>query len=209
MTRIYAIATILWIAAGLRIVYDGSHPGAQPTQPVTPLSELPLDIVGQGWEGEKLTLSEAVETRAGVDDYAKHAYWSKTARFGLYVGYVIGFKSNAVHNPDVCNPGSGYELVAKNTVTIPAQGLETDLRFNEYTWRDPITARLVFTLSTFCYNGIFEPSEIRVRMNGWRANYFSVITLQGSFSGTEKETREKYYEVLRQSVPAILEHFPD
>jgi hypothetical protein len=48
-----------------------------------------------------------------------------------------------------------------------------------------------------------------LRANGWRAKYFSVITMQGGFIGTEDRTREEYYEIIRKSVPVILEHFPD
>ena len=121
---------------------------------------------------------------------------------------MTGCKVGAVHNPDLCNPGSGFGLVRKDIVTIPAPDLDVPLEFNQYTWRDPRSGAFLFTLSTFCYNGQFEASEIALRANGWRANYFSVITVQGSFIGTAENTRKTYYDLIRRSAPIILDHFP-
>ncbi len=168
-----------------------------------------MDAVGTGWIGENVPLDEDVEKMARVTAYLQRKYLKGGLSLWLYVGYVGCWSPGATHHPGVCFPGSGFELVTKNTVAIPAPGLTKEMRFKEFLWNGPHDGG-TYTLSTFYYNGKFEPEEWRLRWDSlFGVRYFAIITLSGSQAGSLEETRSVYQDAARRSMPRLLEHFYD
>ncbi len=77
-----------------------------------------------GWTGETRQLSAGVENALGADDYIDAAY--QKAGEADYVSLFVGYfdeqtKGSAIHSPEVCLPGSGWEMFdfATQTVEMP------------------------------------------------------------------------------------------
>ena len=210
MSRALVLACILWVAFGIRAAWVSSLlPEGGPVPLRIPFSLLHMDAVGPGWIGENVPLDEDVERQARVTAYIQRNYRKGGLSLWFYVGYVGHWSPGSIHHPDICFPGSGFELVAKGTATIPAPGLSKELRFKEFRWKDPHEGE-TYTLSTFYYNGKFEPEEWRLRWDSlFGVRYFAIITISGSQTGSLEETRSEYQDVARRAMPLLLEHFRD
>lgn len=209
MKRATALALVFAGAATLRLLYDAAIAPDVTAAPLrVPFEEFPLDLAGPDWRGENVPLEDAVIERSGVSDYLNQRYTDGRRYLWVYVGYVSGFSPDSIHYPDVCYPASGLELESKDVRTIPVSGVNAGVAMNEYVWRRRLGGG-TYTLSTFCYNGKFEPHEWRLRADrivGIR--YFSIITISGDLLGDMKTTRSVYAGLARRMIPRLLEHLP-
>ena len=210
MNRFTALAILLIAALGARLGFDAANPRGTPMELRRSLDKVPREVFGPGWQMREVTLSEDVIRRTGTDSHINRSYRKGSAIYTLYVGYVAGFRENSVHHPLVCMPSLGLELERQDEVRVEIPGRPEGLRFNEYVWKpkDPSLPRL-HTLTTFCYNGVFEPSEVYLRVNGWRANYFSIISLHQRVTRSLHDSREDALDKLRRTIPELLLCFPD
>jgi len=93
--------------------------------------EFPIDI--EEWTCRPETIDETVEKELGVTDYLLCNYLNeKKGWFAtLYVGYHEsqvreaggGSKENSIHPPAHCLPGSGWSIVADDTVELDVPGV--------------------------------------------------------------------------------------
>lgn len=210
MKRSVLLATILWAAFGLRaLCVHALLPNTTPVPLRLPFSKLPMDAVGPAWRGEDVPLDEDVEKRAKVSAYLQRNYFKEGQSLWFYVGYVGVWSPESIHHPEVCFPGSGFELVRKEVITLPAPGFAKELRFKEFLWKNPGGGG-TYTLSTFYYNGKLEPEDWRLRWDSLLGiRYFAVITLSGNQLGSLEETRNVFQEVARRAIPLLLQHFQD
>ena len=204
------VLTLLFVsAAAARIVYDSSFAPDAVAEPLRiSFTEFPLDVAGPGWRGERVPLDDAVIERSGVTDYLNQHYSSGRRSIWVYAGYVSGYSPDSIHYPDVCFPASGFELESKSVRRIWLSGAAEDVAMNEYIWRRELGGG-TYTLSTFCYNGRFEPHEWRLRADrivGIR--YFTIITISGDLVGGLEYTRSVYADVARRMIPRLMEHLP-
>ena len=210
MRRALGLAIFFWAAFALRATCLKALARYREPLPLrTPFSALPLDICGPGWIGASLPLDDDVEKRARVSAYVQRTYRRDATSFWLYVGYVGQWSPESIHHPDVCFPGSGYELVLSGVVALDAPGLPKESRFKEYFWNHPRGGG-TYTLSAFYYNGKLEPEEWRLRWDSLRGiRYFAIVTISGTQLGSLEETRRLYQDVARKALPPILTHFAD
>ncbi len=86
--------------------------------PRSALSALPREI--GGWQGsDAAPLADDVVATLGVDDYVNRRY----ARGGLPISVYIGYYGNqrsgdAIHSPQNCLPGSGWQPVSSGLARI-------------------------------------------------------------------------------------------
>lgn len=209
MKRFAALAAIFWTAFAVRTAYVRFvAPDRTPLPLRKPFSELPMEILGPGWTGRDEPLDADTLRVARVSDYVQRVYSRPGHQVALYVGYVSGRVPDAIHYPGICFPGGGLELEREATVELPRGESIAQPRFREYVWRHPARGG-TYTLSSFYYNGKFEPDPGRLmaeRVLGVR--YFALITLSGSIAGSLDETQEVCREALSRALPRILEHFP-
>ncbi len=209
MKRATVLSLLFVIAAAARIVYDSSFAPDAVAEPLrVSFTDFPLDLAGPGWRGERVPLDDAVIERAGVTDYLNQRYSSGRRRIWVYAGYVSGYSPDSIHYPDVCFPASGLELESKSVRRIPLDGVAEDVAMNEYIWSNELGGG-TYTLSTFCYNGKFEPHEWRLRSDrivGIR--YFTIITISGDLVGGLEQTRSVYADVARRMIARLMEHLP-
>ncbi len=206
----WILVAILWAAVATRVSYDAVYSGGAALPIARPLAELPMDTVGPGWKGSDIELTEEVIRRTGTDDRLQRRYRRGRDAFTLYVGYVAGFRENSIHHPLVCFPSQGLILDKDLVVDVPLDHGRTTAAFNEYRWTSTLPGGpRAYTLSTFIYNGEYEPSEVLLRANGWRARYCGVITLHGRLVGDLEETRAAYFKILGRLLPILArDHFP-
>ena len=201
-----ALLAIGWIVrAG---VLDRAAAGESVVPLRKPLAELPPDVLGPGWRGVDVPLEPEVIERAGVTSHLQRQYVRGEQRLWLYVGYVGRWRPDAIHHPAVCFPASGYQLISEGRAAIePAAGTAGG-GFKELSWRDPRGGG-IYTLSSFCYRGKYQPDELRLR---WDAiggiPWFAVVTLSGTPLPSLEETRGLYTDLLRRVLPALSECFP-
>jgi EpsI family protein len=90
--------------------------------PRSALSALPREI--GGWQGsDAAPLADDVVATLGVDDYVNRRY----ARGGLPISVYIGYYGNqrsgdAIHSPQNCLPGSGWQPVSSGLARIDTGG---------------------------------------------------------------------------------------
>ncbi len=209
MKHTTVLALLLVSAAAARILYDHSlAPEAIAAPPRIPFSEFPLDVAGPGWRGQTLELDEAVIERSGVSDYVSQRYTDGRRTLWVYVGYVGGYSPDSIHYPEICFPGNGLELESKAVRRFPISGIADDAAMNEYLWRRKPGGG-TYTLSTFCYNGKFEPHEWRLRADRIVGiPYFAIITISGDLMGDLETTRAVYHSVLERMIPQLMKHLP-
>lgn len=209
MNRVLVLTLVFLAAAGLRLTYDSAFAPSAIAEPLrVPFTEFPLDIAGPGWRGEFVSLEEAVVERAGVSDYLNQRYTDGHHDLWVYVGYVAGYSPGSIHYPEICFPSSGRSLESKSVRELPIDGVTGDVPMNEYIWRGDLGGG-TYTLSTFCYNGKFEPHAWRLRADrilGIR--YFAIITISGNLIGNTESTRAAYGEFARRLIPRLLNHLP-
>jgi hypothetical protein len=92
-------------------------------------------------------------------------------------------------------------------VGVAVPGIEEEALFAEYRWRSPRGGG-TYTLSSFYYDGKFQPDEWRLRMDSLSGiRYFAIVSLSGSVASSMEETRELYQGALQRVLPVLLRHF--
>lgn len=122
------IARTLMVLAllGLAGIYTARAGAVEDTVPRLPLSELPLAF--DRYQGrDAAPLQDDVVAQLGVDDYIHRQYWSDagaaTTPIGVYAGYYASQRQgDAIHSPQNCLPGSGWQPVANGTLDIETGG---------------------------------------------------------------------------------------
>ena len=208
-TRAIILCVLLWGGFALRLAFDRGTASAVETPLAREFDQFPTGLLGPDWREQILELDAQIEKTAGVSSYLNRQYVRGADRLWFYVGYVGGFRANAIHHPGVCFAGSGRTVVREQSVDVPALVGENSGSFAEYEWSMPSGQR-AYTLASFYYNGKFEPSELRLRADRVTGmDYFAVVIVDGPSKGSVERNRTAYFEQVRRLVPAVLEHFAD
>ncbi len=121
----FAVAIVILILASGYINIVLSHGEEIPI--TRSLKVFPMEI--GGWQGRAGWLSSEVLDILRVDDYMIRNYYSGNREIGLYVGY---FKSQRegqlIHSPKHCMPGSGWNPISSEYISIDIPGLETPIK---------------------------------------------------------------------------------
>lgn len=210
MTRFHALVIFLAAASGLRVAYDRALAPARTAVPLrVPFSELPMDILGRGWDGNDVQLDPETLQVAQVTSYLQRRYRRGNHLVWLYVGYVGGRTTDAIHHPDVCFPTMGLRLSRRGELAVEVGSPPAAATFKEYLW-ESATGGGTYTLSTFFYNGKFDPDESSLRAERlFGVRYFAVITLSVNVPGSVDEARRILLGAVGEVVPRLLKHFPD
>jgi len=121
---------LLLILVTARFGYRALPHGRSVSLPVH-LEALPLDL-GR-WHGTDVKLDSPIVKALGVDDYLNRLYTGPDGNpVGLYIAYYgVQRTDESIHSPRNCLPGTGWEPVASNYVSLTlADGRQ--IRINEY-----------------------------------------------------------------------------
>lgn len=135
-----AIVAILLV--GTTVVMDRTS-GVQAVPAREPLSSIPTSL--DGWIGRDLPAwDDSVLKVLGADEYVNRRYMRDGAAVAdLYVGYYGSQKQgDAIHSPQNCLPGSGWEPVAEERVNIDVPGARS-IRVNRYVVQKDLDKQVV------------------------------------------------------------------
>jgi len=128
MTTRLVVATLCLVMASVVI---GRASKMESVPPRAGFATFPL-TVGE-WNGREAGPFEDRVLRAlGVDDYLNRTYTSQRRAAGLYIGYYRSQRQgDTIHSPLNCLPGSGWEPVTKERVTIDV-GANPPIAVNQF-----------------------------------------------------------------------------
>ena len=120
--------TVVFLLASSVLLHALTH--GEKVIPRVPLRDLPYSI--GPWNGQDLPLSPAIVAAVRVTDHANRAYVDASGiPVQLYVGYYSSQRTgDTIHSPKNCLPGSGWEPVRSEYITLDVQGRR--LVVNEY-----------------------------------------------------------------------------
>jgi EpsI family protein len=94
-----------------------------------PLQQFPAQI--PGWQSRDLPFDADVEKAVGADDYINREYSGGPRPVELYIGYYRDQRSgDAIHSPQNCLPGEGWEPVRSARLQLSLGGHPVPV--NEY-----------------------------------------------------------------------------
>jgi EpsI family protein len=117
--RIVVLSLIMLAAAG--VISYASRPEIIPLR--QSLEGLPMQFAG--WEGRRSAdMSQKEQDILGVDDYIKRVYYrDDSVPVNLYIGYYESQRTGeTIHSPMNCMPGSGWNPVRNERISIPVNG---------------------------------------------------------------------------------------
>lgn len=128
--RALVISTAILLAASVYVNFFLSK--GEANVPREPLSSLPKSF--EGWESTDQSFPTKILENLGVDEYLMRRFTKGNDAVWLYIGYYRNQKEGAVpHSPRHCYPGSGFNPIKNDIVTIPVkyQGVR-EIRPNRY-----------------------------------------------------------------------------
>jgi EpsI family protein len=101
---------------GARHVIEGRS--AVETLLRAPLAAFPRQL--GGWAGhDEAAFAPEVERTLGADDYINRVYVDGRTAVGLYVAFYAAQRhGDAIHSPQHCLPGTGWEPVSRDRLTV-------------------------------------------------------------------------------------------
>jgi len=139
-----AIVLFVVLLAGAGAVVRANRPETAP--PRVSFERFPFEL--EGWKGQSLPPMDAQVLKIlGVDDYMSRVYFSpERASAGLYVGYYQSQRQgDAIHSPQNCLPGAGWEPTSSGYLAIPVAvgGESSTISVNRYLIQKGIDRQLV------------------------------------------------------------------
>lgn len=118
-----ALVTAALLTAALSAAWSFAPAREAETAPRDPFALFPLSI--DGWEGTPAALEPAVEVTLGADDYVSAFYRRPGESEGvdLFLSYYASqTEGSAIHSPEVCLPGAGWEVAAIRPLGVDLPG---------------------------------------------------------------------------------------
>jgi exosortase D (VPLPA-CTERM-specific) len=114
--------------------------------PREPFALFPREI--DGWSGSATALRRGIERVLGADDYLSAFYHHPDEAEGvdLFLSYYLSQTGgNAIHSPEVCLPGAGWEVFRIEPVTVALPGTRLGaLRLNRAVIQKGLERQLVY-----------------------------------------------------------------
>jgi exosortase D (VPLPA-CTERM-specific) len=137
-------AALMTAALGLAWSLVPAHEAAPP--PREPYALFPREI--DGWSGSAHTLKRGIERVLGADDYHSALYTrpGEAAGVDLFLSYYASQTGGAaIHSPEVCLPGAGWEVFRIRPVTVELPGTKAGaVRLNRAVIQKGLERQLVY-----------------------------------------------------------------
>jgi EpsI family protein len=125
---VVAVTMLLMTWGSIQLLSHG-----EPTLNKKPFAEFPLAI-GEKWQGKELGMEQSVLDILKLSDYMMRVYVSsqdgqmRTMPVWLYVGYYQSQRTGSTyHSPKNCLPGSGWQFVETDHVSVPVSEAQSIL----------------------------------------------------------------------------------
>ena len=189
-------------------IYEFNYrPDKSGIQPIIPLNEFPRGLAGPDWSETNFVMEEAVAKQAGVSEYINNVYRKNDNVVWFYVGYYDGRKIEGLHQPEICFPGSGWNLVNKTIEQLNITNLR-NVRFNVLQFEKNSVGR--YTLYTFYYKGKFEPDQSVIeRGRAFSDRHFAIITISANISESRDASRTLIEELSDSLLKQVIKQLPE
>jgi exosortase D (VPLPA-CTERM-specific) len=139
-----ALVTVACLTAALSAAWTLVPAREVQAAPRDPFALFPLTL--DGWQGSAAALAPGIEGVLGADDYLAAFYRSPEEAEGvdLFLSYYLSqTDGSAIHSPEVCLPGAGWEVakIEPTTVTLPSGAT---LRLNRALIQKGLERQLVY-----------------------------------------------------------------
>ena len=212
---VVVVALVLLLAggAGYRAAASWYDRGSDVT-PLPPgtLDKLPLDL--GGWIGRDVPLDENVIKATDTDQHVNRAYRNaeNTRQVGLWVAYGVRFRDLMPHRPEVCYPGTGWNLLSAEEMSLPLDDGSTLhcrlLRFD----RGGLLDRRIDVLNYYVIDGEYSPDVKLLRSRIWRPSaaptYVAQVQITCSGDSSAEDANEAVRDFARISALPILDLMP-
>jgi len=173
------------------------------------------------WSGQQLPpFEDKILAILGVDDYLNRAYYGPgRSAAGLYIGYYKSQRQgDAIHSPQNCLPGAGWETTetGRLTVSTAAAGGLTAISINRYIIQKGADRQLV--LYWYQSHGRVVASEYwskfylvrdAVRLNRTDAALVRVIVpIASNDPESEAQAEQRGVEFVKQLYPVLPSYIP-
>lgn len=137
--RRFLVAIILLTFASI-FLRKIDHGEAVPTK--KDLTDFPRSV--EQWQGEDQVMAQEVLEKLQLDDYLLRQYQSSGGKvLALYIGYYKSQREGSTyHSPKNCLPGSGWEILSSETLTIPGLSVG-EVRINKILIQKGLDKQLV------------------------------------------------------------------
>lgn len=173
-----------------------------------------------GWSGQQLPpLEDKILAILGVDDYLDRVYYRPDrSAAGLYVGYYSSQRQgDAIHSPQNCLPGAGWETIqtGRMTISTAAAGSLASISINRYIIQKGADKQLV--LYWYQSHGRVVASEYwskfylvrdAVRLNRTDAALVRVIVPMAGDEQAEPRAEKVAVDFVKELVPALPNYLP-
>jgi EpsI family protein len=207
------VAAALILTAGL-VIARSSH--AERVPPRQPLSAFPYEF--NEWRGERgAELDPRLLAVLGADDYLTRVYAGPDrGPVDFYVGYYESQRQgDLIHSPMNCLPGSGWEPVQRDRLSVQVPGLSAPLQINRFVIQKGEYRQVV--LYWYQSHGRAMASEYvsrmrmvvdAVRINRTDAALVRVVTPIDPRLGGEAAAERRAVAFVRDMYPRLAAHLP-
>lgn len=133
-------AMVIALLAGTAVL-ERAVSGAEATVARATLDTVPLAL--EGWHGRPAApLAKDVVAELGVDDHVYRTYEREGVAVSFYAGYYNSQRrGDAIHSPQNCLPGAGWQPIESSVVDVAGPG--GNVRVNQYVIQKGLQKQLV------------------------------------------------------------------
>src|SRR2546422_4324022 len=172
------------------------------------LAQVPRDI--GNWQCEDLPGNPQLIAKVGMTGSLSRRYTHRTSKHQLTVSLYSGPPGPvALHTPDICFPGAGYQLVSENRFTCKSSLSQAD--FNEATFvKAQPEPQFLETFWSWNAKGNWQvPNSPRVSFGAHRALYKLYVVCPFSKESQRKEAQDVCKDFLSVLLPELQKSLID
>jgi len=175
------------------------------------LSEFPMSVAG--WEGKGVPYPDWLPEELGANEFFIRQYSNGQGNLlSLYVAYFDARYGGTTHNPYVCYPAQGWEIVDRSHGEVEVQGNKT-IRFTRIMIQKGIAKELVLFYFQMGDRTMPELSGYRLAaiVHGILFNKIggTIVRISAPISQTVEKTYSEETEFLKTIGPMLEQYLPD
>jgi EpsI family protein len=181
-------------------------------------NQFPRQIGEWASRGEDAEFDERTLAILGIDDYVSRLYFTPSgAGIGLYIGYYQSQKrGGAIHSPQNCLPGAGWEPVSNTRLSLPSgSDAQPRIHVNRYVIQKGLDRQLVLywyqshgrAVASEYWSKFFLVSDA-IRLGRTDAALVRIVTPLGRGDAGERRAEETASAFARNAYPLLAEYLP-
>jgi len=173
------------------------------------LGELPMSAAG--WQGKNVPYPDWLPEELGANEFFIREYTNdRGGAATFYAAYFDARYGGTTHNPDICYPAQGWEIVERSRLAVQVEG--ADLEVTRMLIQKGLTKQLVLFYFQTGDQTIPELSGYRLRaiVQGILFNKIgaAIVRVSAPVTETVEKTEREEAEFLKAIAPMIEQYIP-